>query len=291
MTVTRFDDLDGRPIATLVNYGCHPTTLGPDNNLLSADFPGVVCTRIEEALGGVAIFSTGPQGDVNPGGYSPEGSMVGVVVSWRTAASVEQYGRAIADVAIDVHRDLRPVPSDRVWGAVPDRRASPQAAARRGARSRSRREAARSADSVGRAALSPDATYHAIVAAAYADLAASQAADPARDRPVPVRISALALGPLMHVGVSGELFVALGPTDPGRTRRGPYLHRRPVRRNRGLPADCRCVRDRWLRTERERDHSGRGRTARRRRPRPAALLPRLPEPGSDQLSTVRRDRS
>ncbi len=39
---------------------------------------------------------------------------------------------------------------------------------------------------------------------------ASQAADPGRDGPVPVRLSALALGPLLHVGISGELFVALG---------------------------------------------------------------------------------
>lgn len=210
VTVTRFDDLDGRPIATHVNYGCHPTTLGPDNNLFSADFPGVVCSRIEEALGGVAIFSTGPQGDVNPGGYSPEGSMVGVVVPWRTSASVEQYGRAIGDVAIAVHRDLRPAPSDRVWGASRiaelRRKPLPDASVARAAAD----EAARSADAVRKAALSPDATYHAIVAAAYADLVARQAADPDRDRPVPVRISALALGPLMHVGVSGELFVGLG---------------------------------------------------------------------------------
>ncbi len=60
------------------------------------------------------------------------------------------------------------------------------------------------------AALTPDATYHALVAAAYAELLAAQAADPARDGPVRLRVSALALGPLLHVGVEGELFVALG---------------------------------------------------------------------------------
>jgi hypothetical protein len=210
VTVTRFDDLDGRPIATHVNYGCHPTTLGPDNNLFSADFPGVACTRIEEALGGVAIFSTGPQGDVNPGGYSPEGSMVGVVVPWRTFASADRYGRAIADVAVAVHRKLRPAPSDRVWGASRmaelRRKPLPEPSVARAAAD----GAARSADALREAALSPDATYHATVAAAYADLVAGQAADPNRDRPVQVRISALAVGPLMHVGVAGELFVGLG---------------------------------------------------------------------------------
>jgi neutral ceramidase len=210
VTVTRFDDLAGQPIATHVNYGCHPTTLGPDNLLYSADFPGVACRLVEEAVGGVAIFSTGPQGDVNPGGYSPEGSMVGIVVPWRTFESAERYGRALADVAIAVHRDLRTAGSDRVWGAARivelRRKPLPDPQVARAAAD----GAARSADAVREAGLSTDADYHSIVAAAYADLVAVQAADPDRDRPVPVRVSALAFGPLLHVGVSGELFVALG---------------------------------------------------------------------------------
>jgi neutral ceramidase len=210
VTVTRFDDMNGRPIATHVNYGCHPTTLGPDNNLYSADFPGVACARIEEAVGGMAIFSTGPQGDVNPGGYSPEGSMVGVVVPWRTFESAERYGRDLAAVAIAVHRDLRPAASDRVWGASRivelRRKALPEPALARAAAD----GAAKSAAAIREAAISPDASYHAIVAAAYADMIALQAADPDRDGPVRIRISALAVGPLLHLGVSGELFVALG---------------------------------------------------------------------------------
>ena len=48
------------------------------------------------------------------------------------------------------------------------------------------------------------------MAAAYAELIADQAEDPERDRPVRLRASALAIGPLLHLGVSGELFVALG---------------------------------------------------------------------------------
>jgi hypothetical protein len=48
------------------------------------------------------------------------------------------------------------------------------------------------------------------VAAAYAELIADQAADPGRDGTVQLRASALAIGPLLHVGVSGELFVDLG---------------------------------------------------------------------------------
>ena len=48
------------------------------------------------------------------------------------------------------------------------------------------------------------------MAAAYAELLADQAAAGDRGEPVRIRASALAIGPLLHVGVSGELFVALG---------------------------------------------------------------------------------
>ncbi len=210
VTVTRFDDLDGLPIATHVNYGCHPTTLGPNNLLYSADYPGVLCRLVDQALGGVTIFSTGPQGDVNPGGYSPEGSMVGVVVPWRTFESAERYGRILADCVIDVHRGLVPRPSNRAWGdshVVELRRKrlpEPAVARSAAATARAAERAVREAD------LTADASYHALVAAAYAELIADQAADPERDGPVRVRASALALGPLLHVGVQGELFVGLG---------------------------------------------------------------------------------
>jgi hypothetical protein len=210
VTVTRFDDTEGRPIATHVNYGCHPTTLGPNNTLYTADYPGVLCRLLDEAVGGTTIFSTGPQGDVNPGGYSPEGSMVGVVVPWRTFDSAERYGRLLADCALAVRVHLRPSPSPRVWGEsrvielrrkhLPDPEMALGAA-------RLAREAERAISS---ADLGPDATYHALVAAAYAELVAGQAADPERDRPVRLRTSALALGPMLHVGVQGELFVELG---------------------------------------------------------------------------------
>ncbi len=224
VTVTRFDDDAGQPIATLVNYGCHPTTLGPDNLRYSADYPGVACRLLDEAVGGVSVFTTGPQGDVNPGGYSPEGSMIGIVVPWRTFESADRYGRLVADCAAAVHASLSPrdEPADRVWAAAETlqlaRKELPDAAAARAATA-----LARSAEEAIRAAgLSRDAIDHAATATAYADLLAGQAADPERDRPVALRVSAIGIGPLVHVGVQGELFVALGQRirerlDPDRT--------------------------------------------------------------------------
>jgi hypothetical protein len=210
VTVTRFDGVDGSPIATHVNYGCHPTTLGPNNTLYSSDYPGAACRKIEAAVPGTAIFTTGPQGDVNPGGYSPEGSMVGVVVPWRTFESSERYGQIVADCAVSVRASLSTDPSDRVAGGARvlelERKALPDAAAARAAA----RTLARAEAEVRAAGVSGDATYHAAVAAAYADLIAGQAEDAERAGQVRVRVSALAIGPLLHLGVQGELFVALG---------------------------------------------------------------------------------
>jgi neutral ceramidase len=212
VTVVRFDEdgAAGAPIATLVNYGCHPTTLGPDNNLYSADYPGVLRRELAQRIGGVTMFTTGPQGDVNPGGYSPEGSMVGVVVPWRTFESAERYGASLAAVADEVYRGLVPVPADAVWGMSSvlelARKSLPEPVAAR----RAADAAIDVATAIREADLSADATYHAAVAAAYADLAAHQAAAHPPSRPVPVRVSALGIGSFTHVGVQGELFVALG---------------------------------------------------------------------------------
>lgn len=210
VTVVRFDDRAGAPIATLVNYGCHPTTLGPDNLLYSADYPGVMRRELSQRMRGVTMFTTGPQGDVNPGGYSPEGSMVGVVVPWRTFESAERYGRLLADVAAEVHARLVPAPAQRVWAMSQlldlARKPLPEPVAARLAAEAASTTAVvlREADS------SVDATYHAAVAAAYAHLSARQAARHASRDSVALRVSALGMGPLTHIGVQGELFVTLG---------------------------------------------------------------------------------
>jgi hypothetical protein len=222
VTVARFDALDGAPIATLVNYGCHPTTLGPNNTLYSADYPGVACRLVAGEIGGVAMFTTGPQGDVNPGGYSPEGSMIGIVVPWRTFESADRYGSLVSATALGAYRRLEPQPADDVWGVSRElhlaRKPLPEARRARAAAD----AAAEAAAAIREAGLSEDAIYHSAAGAAYADLLAVQAADPERDGPVRLRVSALGFGLFTHVGVQGEPFVVLGQRireqlDPDRT--------------------------------------------------------------------------
>jgi neutral ceramidase len=57
---------EGTSLATVVNFACHGTVLGPNNLLVSADWIGAMRSRVEERLGGSALFLQGATGDLDP---------------------------------------------------------------------------------------------------------------------------------------------------------------------------------------------------------------------------------
>jgi hypothetical protein len=64
--VTGFDDDDGAPIATIVNYACHPTIMAQDNRLITPDYPGMTRKVVEDNIGGLCLFLQGAAGNVGP---------------------------------------------------------------------------------------------------------------------------------------------------------------------------------------------------------------------------------
>jgi hypothetical protein len=61
------DSPDGRPIARIVNYNCHNTTLGPRNSRLSADYAGQAMSAVEAEIGqAVCAFVNGGAGNADP---------------------------------------------------------------------------------------------------------------------------------------------------------------------------------------------------------------------------------
>lgn len=66
VTVVRIDDRDEAPIATLVHYSCHPIILGPENRVVTAEYPGEVKRVVEASLGGHCLFLQGCCGDIGP---------------------------------------------------------------------------------------------------------------------------------------------------------------------------------------------------------------------------------
>ena len=54
------------PVCHLVNFSCHAVTLGPDNTLISSDFPGYLNRAVEAETGGMCAYLNGACGDINP---------------------------------------------------------------------------------------------------------------------------------------------------------------------------------------------------------------------------------
>lgn len=68
VAVLRVDTAEGKPLAILVNYACHPVIFGSDNLKYSADWPGVMDRVVSNAFESlpVAFFVQGGDGDINP---------------------------------------------------------------------------------------------------------------------------------------------------------------------------------------------------------------------------------
>jgi len=62
-----------------MNYTCHAVVLGPDNRLISADYPGYAQRHVKDMSGCedvVVMFTNGAAGDINTG-HSADVSAIG----------------------------------------------------------------------------------------------------------------------------------------------------------------------------------------------------------------------
>jgi len=99
--IIKIADADGRARAALINHACHPTVLGPDNLLVTGDFPAFAIEKIEAALGddGFAMFVNGAQGNISMG-HSSELSAIGVITPGRTFERAAELGCRLGDAAL-----------------------------------------------------------------------------------------------------------------------------------------------------------------------------------------------
>jgi hypothetical protein len=107
--VVRIDGRDERPLAAIVGYTAHPTTMGPTNRRFSADWPGHLKRTVESLTGAVCVFAQGATGNVGPGpeGYTDD------------ARVIQRIGRTVGCEAARVYYGLRLPPAhfrhERVW--------------------------------------------------------------------------------------------------------------------------------------------------------------------------------
>ena len=97
VVVARVTSKDGRTIAGIVNYACHPTTLAWDNRLISPDFPGALREVVENAIGAPCVFLQGASGELGP---------VNGFVGDPTVA--DRNGRQLGYAALSVWESLPP---------------------------------------------------------------------------------------------------------------------------------------------------------------------------------------
>ncbi len=64
--VIRVETAQGKPMAVLVHYACHPVIFGADHKQFSADWPGEMGRVVEAAVGAPCFFLQGACGDINP---------------------------------------------------------------------------------------------------------------------------------------------------------------------------------------------------------------------------------
>lgn len=64
--VARVTGTDGKLLASVVNYACHPTTLAWDNTLISPDYIGALREVVERETGAPCLFLQGASGELGP---------------------------------------------------------------------------------------------------------------------------------------------------------------------------------------------------------------------------------
>ena len=93
LLVGRVTDAGGSVVATILNYACHPTTLGHLNRLISPDYVGAAREVVENATGGApCLFLQGASGELGAReSYSGDVAVAdrnGRTLGWATLAAL-----------------------------------------------------------------------------------------------------------------------------------------------------------------------------------------------------------
>lgn len=103
LSVLYFDAPDGKPLATIVNFALHTTAWGGKD--FSADFPGVLATRLGEAKDPamMTMFLQGCSGNINQVDVNSADKQSG-------SAATNRIATVLAAGVIKLYRKLEPVP-------------------------------------------------------------------------------------------------------------------------------------------------------------------------------------
>jgi hypothetical protein len=192
---------DGSLQGVMCHFACHPTILGADNRLISADFPGALREALGVALGRdrrapVVLFVNGAAGDVS----------TRFTRRAQNAGEASRVGAALATAAVQALENASPH-----TGPIRQGRTTVRLSRRPRHPVKSRVVAARArSDDEAPGLLSPTQFRVAETRAQGAAMLEALAQIPDTAIPDALELEAWALGDVVLVAVPGELFASLG---------------------------------------------------------------------------------
>lgn len=105
--VGRATDAEGKILATLVNYACHPTTLAWQNRVLSPDFVGGLRDVVEVETGAPCLFLQGASGE-----FGSREMYTG------DTAVADRHGRTLGYVVLSVLNEMLPHATALRYGGI-----------------------------------------------------------------------------------------------------------------------------------------------------------------------------
>ena len=197
--VLRVDDREGCPIASVVNFACHPVSSSRDRfYAITADYPGYATRLVESQEGGVCLFALGCAGNIVPIERSPwarrkvglsVGSEALKVFQW--IGMSEEASLKVAWKRVDL--PLRDMPSvEEAQREVEDKRAALDQAKAEGM----------PVEELGKLVAEVGRVEHRLLLAKRAGGATA----------LPTEVQVFRIGDIVVVGLPGEVFFEFGKT-------------------------------------------------------------------------------
>lgn len=94
LAVIRFDSLEGKPLAFIVNFAAHPVMTDTKILKFSADYPGALMNEVEKTMNAPCVFMQGASGDMSPN--SPPG-----------VSGPQQFGTHVGKECVAIAREIK----------------------------------------------------------------------------------------------------------------------------------------------------------------------------------------
>src|SRR5205823_2105793 len=109
LVAVQFHNAEGRPAGVVVQWNCHPETLGGSFKEVSSDFVGPVVRYLKERYHCPVVYLTGTVGGLMTSLHVRVEDPNGQVLPEESTAKTERYGLLVGQVAEDALKQSRPL--------------------------------------------------------------------------------------------------------------------------------------------------------------------------------------